>query len=69
VAQKIRTAGDRLTRALNEIQRRAPEARLYVVGYPSILPAKGTRCGRSLPLGRRAGDRQNTHLTRQSLAD
>jgi lysophospholipase L1-like esterase len=50
VAQKISSAGDRLTRALNEIQRRAPEARVYVVGYPSILPTKSTRCGRGLPI-------------------
>ncbi|MGW3408786.1 SGNH/GDSL hydrolase family protein [Streptomyces sp. NPDC000888] len=50
VAQKIRATGDRLARALTEIGRRAPEARVYVVGYPAILPAEGTRCGRELPL-------------------
>ncbi|MGW0707861.1 SGNH/GDSL hydrolase family protein [Streptomyces sp. NPDC002643] len=50
VARKIRATGDRLTRALNEIERRAPEARVYVVGYPAILPAKGTHCGRGLPI-------------------
>jgi hypothetical protein len=27
---------------------------VYVVGYPSILPAKGTDCGRDLPIA--AGD-------------
>ncbi|WP_369254690.1 hypothetical protein [Streptomyces sp. R35] len=32
VAQKIRATGDRLTRALTEIERRAPEAQVYVVG-------------------------------------
>jgi lysophospholipase L1-like esterase len=54
VAQKIRATGDHLSRALTEIERRAPEARVYVVGYPSILPAKGTDCGRDLPIA--AGD-------------
>ncbi|MEU0650477.1 SGNH/GDSL hydrolase family protein [Streptomyces umbrinus] len=50
VAQKIRVTGDRLTQALTEIKRRAPEARVYVVGYPAILPVKNTHCGRGLPL-------------------
>ena len=50
VAQKIRATGDRLARALTEIDRRAPQARVYVVGYPAILPAEGTECGRELPL-------------------
>ncbi|KPI28638.1 hypothetical protein OV320_5099 [Actinobacteria bacterium OV320] len=50
VAQKIRATGDRLARALTEIDRRAPEASVYVVGYPAILPAEGTECGRELPL-------------------
>ncbi|MGW1783264.1 SGNH/GDSL hydrolase family protein [Streptomyces sp. NPDC002143] len=50
VARKIRATGDRLARALAEIERRAPEARVYVVGYPAILPAEGTHCGRELPL-------------------
>ena len=50
VAQKIRATGDRLTEALTEIERRAPEARVYVVGYPAILPADGTHCGGSIPL-------------------
>lgn len=50
VAQKIRATGDRLARALTEIDRRAPEARVYVVGYPAILPAEGSHCGGELPL-------------------
>jgi len=50
VTQKIRATGGRLTRVLNEIERRAPNARIYVVGYPSILPVKGTACGRGLPI-------------------
>ncbi|MEU9287847.1 SGNH/GDSL hydrolase family protein [Streptomyces sp. NPDC048275] len=50
VAEKIRATGNRLARALTEIERRAPEARVYVVGYPAILPVKGTDCDRGLPL-------------------
>lgn len=48
--QKVHTAGDQLTRALKQIKNRAPQARIYVVGYPSILPATGTDCGDALPL-------------------
>lgn len=50
VAQKIDATANRLARTLAEIERRAPEARVYVVGYPAILPVKGTDCGRDLPL-------------------
>ena len=50
VAQKIRTLGEQLARTLNEIKHRAPEARVYVVGYPAILPVKGADCGRDMPL-------------------
>ncbi|MEV4031505.1 SGNH/GDSL hydrolase family protein [Streptomyces umbrinus] len=50
VTQKIRTAGRKLSAALAEIERRAPKARVYVVGYPAILPVEGKGCGRELPL-------------------
>ncbi|MCZ0991054.1 SGNH/GDSL hydrolase family protein [Streptomyces diastatochromogenes] len=50
VAQKIRATGDRLAQTLGEIRRRAPEASVYIVGYPAILPAKGGECGNDLPL-------------------
>ncbi|MGW0573550.1 SGNH/GDSL hydrolase family protein [Streptomyces tauricus] len=50
VTQRIRATGNRLSRALTEIERSAPKARIYVVGYPAILPIKGTHCGRDLPL-------------------
>lgn len=38
---RISTAGDKLAAALKEIGHRSPDARVYVVGYPTILPAKG----------------------------
>jgi lysophospholipase L1-like esterase len=50
VAKKITTAGDRLTRILHEVRRRAPEARVYVVSYPAILPADSADCGRGMSL-------------------
>ncbi|MFF4560255.1 SGNH/GDSL hydrolase family protein [Streptomyces sp. NPDC001435] len=50
VARKIRTAGDHLARALNDVKHRAPKARIYLVGYPAILPAKGAGCGSDMPL-------------------
>jgi len=40
----------KLTSALRDIRRRAPEARVYVVGYPAVLPAGNGNCGRRLPL-------------------
>lgn len=38
VQQRIKKAGDNLSRTLTEVRRRAPEARVYVIGYPAILP-------------------------------
>jgi lysophospholipase L1-like esterase len=50
VTKKIATAGTRLTRVLNEVKRRAPEARIYVVSYPALLPADSADCGRDMSL-------------------
>jgi GDSL-like lipase/acylhydrolase family protein len=50
VARRIRTAGDHLTRALNDVKHRAPKARIYIVGYPAVLPAEGADCGSDMPL-------------------
>ncbi|MGY4744616.1 SGNH/GDSL hydrolase family protein [Streptomyces sp. ATMOS53] len=75
VAQKIQATGRQLSAALAEIERRAPQARVYVVGYPAILPAEGKGCGRELPLA--PGDatylydkakQLNTMLRGQALA-
>ncbi|MFJ9584602.1 SGNH/GDSL hydrolase family protein [Streptomyces acidicola] len=41
VATRITAAGRRLSAVLRAIGHRAPKARVYVVGYPAILPAKG----------------------------
>ncbi|MEU3783154.1 SGNH/GDSL hydrolase family protein [Streptomyces sp900129855] len=50
VGQKIETTGQRLERALSEVKRRAPQARVYVVGYPSILPTEASACDDAIPL-------------------
>ncbi|WP_030937193.1 SGNH/GDSL hydrolase family protein [Streptomyces sp. NRRL S-646] len=51
IAAKIEAAGGRLTGVLHDIERRAPEARVFVVGYPAILPAEGAAgCGRAMGL-------------------
>ncbi|WP_234477573.1 SGNH/GDSL hydrolase family protein [Streptomyces sp. MBT65] len=50
VTKKIATAGARLTRVLHEVERRAPEARVYVVSYPAILPSDSADCGRDMSL-------------------
>ncbi|MEU9272629.1 SGNH/GDSL hydrolase family protein [Streptomyces sp. NPDC048251] len=65
VGQSLRTAGEELSRALDEIKSRAPKARVYVVGYPAILPAKGASCDRELPLA--PGDLRFLHDTEQQL--
>ncbi|MGA5823960.1 SGNH/GDSL hydrolase family protein [Kitasatospora sp. NPDC094028] len=41
---KVDAAGDRLGQALQEIKRRSPQARVYVVGYPALLPADPAGC-------------------------
>ncbi|MEV6589432.1 SGNH/GDSL hydrolase family protein [Streptomyces acidicola] len=41
VATRITAAGRRLSAVLRAIGQRAPKARVYVVGYPAILPTKG----------------------------
>ncbi|WP_326574397.1 SGNH/GDSL hydrolase family protein [Streptomyces sp. NBC_00481] len=50
IRKKIEAAGGRLARALDEARRRAPKARVHVVGYPAILPSDGGDCGRELGL-------------------
>lgn len=54
IQQKIRTVAAPLEDALTRIRRRAPHARVYVIGYPALLPSGGTSCARKL--GITAGD-------------
>jgi len=41
---RIDDVGDRLDDVLDEVHRRAPAARVLLVGYPSVLPAEGPGC-------------------------
>ncbi|MFF7469015.1 GDSL-type esterase/lipase family protein [Streptomyces sp. NPDC008092] len=50
VTEKIDATRQRLDRALREVHERAPQARVYVVGYPSILPSDASACDRAIPL-------------------
>lgn len=65
VRQKINTVGDRLADTLAEVKRRAPQARVYVVGYPAILPSTAGDCGRDMGLA--PGDVTFLHQEQQRL--
>ncbi|MEJ2862920.1 SGNH/GDSL hydrolase family protein [Actinomycetospora flava] len=44
LSARIDDLGDRLDDVLDEVHRRAPDARVLLVGYPSVLPAEGPGC-------------------------
>ncbi|MGW4892057.1 SGNH/GDSL hydrolase family protein [Kitasatospora sp. NPDC004240] len=44
VQRKVEAAGERLGQVLTEVRRRSPQARVFVVGYPALLPADPVRC-------------------------
>jgi lysophospholipase L1-like esterase len=51
IQQDIQATAGPLSRALADIRRRAPHARVYVVGYPDLMPASGgAACARSFGL-------------------
>lgn len=64
-AQTDRIA-DRVAAALAEVKRRAPDARVLLVGYPRIAPATGT-CRARLPFA--AGDYRQGSRIASSLND
>ncbi|MFJ9563830.1 SGNH/GDSL hydrolase family protein [Streptomyces fuscichromogenes] len=75
VERRIDAAGTRLADALREIERRAPQARVYVVGYPDILSADGSACRRDMSLApgdtaylREKEQRLNTELRERAEA-
>ncbi len=49
LAATLDQVGDRVSASLEEIRARAPHARVFVVGYPDILPATGSGCWPRLP--------------------
>ncbi|MFC5664049.1 SGNH/GDSL hydrolase family protein [Kitasatospora misakiensis] len=44
VQRKVDSAGERLGETLKEVGRRSPKAKVYVVGYPSLLPTDPASC-------------------------
>ena len=54
IRQRIQAVTGNLAATLTQIRERAPHARVYVVGYPDLLPAGGGGCGGAL--GITAGD-------------
>ncbi|WP_052390358.1 SGNH/GDSL hydrolase family protein [Streptomyces sp. NRRL B-24484] len=56
VQQQVAAAGRKVGTALAEVHRRAPSARVYVVGYPALLPADPAACRETLGDGFAAAD-------------
>ena len=54
IQQRIQAVTGNLADTLTQIRERAPHARVYVVGYPDLLPTGGGACGGAL--GITAGD-------------
>jgi len=50
IADRITATGPKVAAVLQEIHRRAPKARVFVVGYPAILPESGSGCYPQMPL-------------------
>ncbi|MFJ5882537.1 SGNH/GDSL hydrolase family protein [Kitasatospora cineracea] len=48
VQRRMTDTGERLTAALAEVKRRAPQARVLLVGYPALLPQDPSRCAETL---------------------
>ncbi|MGW4649335.1 SGNH/GDSL hydrolase family protein [Kitasatospora sp. NPDC004289] len=49
VSGRIAAAGEKVGAALAELKRRAPQARVLVVGYPELFPADPAGCAQALP--------------------
>ena len=52
IQQRISAVTGQLAEALTQIRQRAPRARVYVIGYPDLLPASGGGCGHALGITR-----------------
>lgn len=49
LAERIDATAAKIAAALDEIEERAPDARVLVVGYPAILPDSGPGCFPAIP--------------------
>lgn len=50
ISQRIAATAPKVAAVLQGIRQRSPNARIYVVGYPAILPESGGGCWPSVPL-------------------
>lgn len=50
IGRRIRATAPKISAAIAAIERRAPNARVFLVGYPQILPDTGPGCWPSLPI-------------------
>ncbi len=50
ISRRIRATAPKIAAAITAIERRAPNARVFLVGYPQILPNTGPGCWPSLPI-------------------
>jgi len=50
LSEAIAATAPKIDRSLREIKRRAPRAKVFVVGYPTVLPATGTGCYPRVPV-------------------
>ncbi|WP_371496924.1 SGNH/GDSL hydrolase family protein [Kitasatospora sp. NBC_00374] len=56
VGRAIEATGPKVVEAVREIRRRAPQARVLLVGYPALLPADPAACEATLGSGVAPGD-------------
>jgi len=50
LAEKINATAPKIDQVLVEAKRRAPSAKIFVVGYPTILPETGNGCWPTVPI-------------------
>ena len=50
IARRINETGPKIEATLREIRARAPQAKIFVLGYPAILPDSGYGCWPTLPI-------------------
>lgn len=56
IQNKTNATGDRLGNALREIKRRAPQAKVLLIGYPALLPSDPAVCRSTMGLTISAAD-------------
>lgn len=50
ISQRITATAPKVAAVLQGVRARSPQARIYVVGYPTILPDSGLGCWPSMPI-------------------